>query len=81
MSDFKELITIVLRLLHDRGDQVVLLGDLCGFHDLDSGPLRSAPVVGEVEFTNALSECFHDFFHGCADIGTVSKDDVDVWCL
>lgn len=35
---------IVLRLLSNRGDEVVLLGDVVGFLDLLSRPLGSTPL-------------------------------------
>jgi hypothetical protein len=37
---------VVLRLLGNGSDQVVALGDLCGFLNLDCGPFGGTPVVG-----------------------------------
>ena len=72
---------IVLRLLGDRGDEVILVRYLCGLHDLNGRPFRCAPVVGEVEVADGLGEAFDDFSHGRGEIRAVGEDDVDVWLL
>lgn len=81
--DFKPLTVegVVLRLLGDGGNQVVPLGDLGSFLNLDSGPLRSAPVVSEVEIANDLSESLDDLLHWSGVVGSVSENDIDVRLL
>lgn len=58
-----------------------LLGDLGGFHNLDSRPLGSSPVVGKVQVANDLGEALDDLLHGSADIGPVCKNNVHVGLL
>jgi hypothetical protein len=87
---------IVLRLLSDRRNEIVLLGDVGRLLDLLSGPLRSTPVVGHVH-VNGLGESLNNFLHRNTKqmlatmrsamrfnllwVVAVSKDNVDVWCL
>lgn len=72
---------VVLGLLGDGGDQVVLLGEPGGLGDLLGAPLAGAPVVRQVEVADGLCEALDDLQEGCADIGAVGEDDVDVWGL
>ena len=72
---------VVLRLLGDGGDEVVLLRDLGGLHDLHGGPFARAPVVCQVQVPDGLREAFHDLLHGCSVVGPVRENHVDVWLL
>lgn len=65
---------VVLGLLGDGGNEVVLLREQRGFGYLLRGPLRRAPVVGQVQVADALGEAFDDFEHGGAVEGVVSEE-------
>ena len=72
---------IVLRLLCDRGDEVIFFGDLRGLHDLHGRPLARAPVVGQVQVPDGLCEALHDLLHGCSIVGSMCEDHIDEWLL
>jgi hypothetical protein len=72
---------IVLRLLDYRSNEIVLLSNLGGLHDLNSGPLRGSPVVGKVEVADGLRETLDNLLHGSSGVGAVGKDNVDVGLL
>lgn len=58
-----------------------LLGNLGSLHNLDSRPLGSSPVVGEVQVANDLGEALDNLLHGSANIRPVCKDNVHVGLL
>ena len=68
---------VVLRLLHDRLVQVMLIGDLPGFHDLGRAPLGGAPV----DSLAARDDVVHGpdgLFDGRGRVGAVAEDQIDV---
>ena len=75
------MLTIVLRLFYYRSDQVVLLRDLSGFHDLNCRPLRSTPIVSQIQIADALREALDNLFHWRGHIRAVSKHNVDIGLL
>ena len=72
---------VVLRLLRNGRDQVVLFSDLSCLHDLNRTPLRSAPVVSQVQVADALSETLDDLLHRSSNVWPVCKDNIDVRLL
>lgn len=67
---------VVLGLLDHRGDQVITLCDLSGFHDLGCAPFRRSPVVGEVH-VDALGKGFDNLLHGGGIVWSVSENLAD----
>lgn len=64
--------------LDSRSNEVVLLGNLSGLHDLRSRPFTRAPIVGQVEVADALSETLDNLLHRRAHVRAMGKDNVNI---
>lgn len=67
-----------LALICNGSYEVVLLGNLGGFHDLGGRPFAGSPVVCQVQVADALSEALYNLLHGCTYIWTMRQNDVHI---